>query len=148
MKTLDKIQDWGDRHHPKWLDIFRIALGVILIWKGIEFMLNLDVLADFLRETGLTDEIGTSVFLTLLTYAIVGLHLAGGICIALGTNTRLYCLLNLPVLLGAVFLVNFRENLFKPYSEFWLSFFVLLAIVCFYIEGNGYWSIEHEKEQV
>jgi putative oxidoreductase len=146
MKTLDKIQDWGDRHHPKWLDILRIALGLVFIWKGIEFMLNLGILADFLRETGLTNEIGTSVFLTLLTYLIVGLHLVGGVCIALGTRTRLYCLLNLPVLMGAVFLINFRQNIFKPYSEFWLSLFVLLAIICFLVEGDGYWSIE--KEQV
>ena len=145
MKTLDKIQDWGDRHHPKWLDVLRIALGLVFIWKGIEFMLNLDVLADFLRETGLTNEIGTSVFLTLITYLIVGLHLVGGVCIVLGTRTRLYCLLNLPVLMGAVFLVNFRQNIFKPYSEFWLSLFVLLAIICFFVEGDGYWSIEKEQ---
>ncbi|MHB8209045.1 DoxX family protein [Mucilaginibacter sp.] len=148
MKTLDKIQDWGDRHHPKWLDVLRIALGVVFIWKGIEFMLNLGVLTDFLRATGLTNEIGTSVFLTMLTYLIVGLHLVGGFCIVLGTNTRLYCLLNLPILMGAVFLVNFRGNLFKPYSELWLSFFVLLLTICFFVEGDGHWSIEHEKEQV
>jgi len=146
MKTLDKIQDWGDRHHPKWLDVLRVALGLILIWKGIEFLLNLNVLADFLRETGLTDQIGTSVFLTLLTYIIIGLHVVGGFCIALGTRTRLYCMLNLPVVLGAVFLVNLRENIFKPYSEFWLSVVVVLALVTFFIEGNGYWSVEHAKE--
>jgi len=146
MKTLDKIQDWGNQHHPKWLDIFRIALGMVLIWKGVAFMLNLDVLADFLRETGLTDQIGTSVLLTLLTYGIIGLHIVGGVCIALGTQTRLYCLLNLPILLSAVFLVNLRENIFKPYSEFWLSTFVLLAIICFFIEGDGYWALAKEKK--
>lgn len=98
-----------------------------------------------MRETGLTDQIGTSVFLTLLTYLIIALHFIGGIYIALGTRTRLFCLLNLPVLLGAVFLVSLRGNIFKPYSEFWLSLFVLLAIICFFVEGDGYWSIEHKK---
>jgi putative oxidoreductase len=148
MKTLDKIQDWGDRHHPKWLDILRIALGLVLIWKSIAFIFNLNVLADFLSETGLTDQIGTSVFLTLLTYLIIALHLIGGIYIALGAHTRLFCLLNLPVLLGAVFLVNLRQNIFKPYSEFWLSLFILLAIICFFIEGNGYWAVEHGKDEI
>ncbi len=146
MKTLDKIHDWGDRHYPKWLDVVRIALGLVLIWKGIEFIFNLNVLADFLNETGLTDEIGTSVFLTLLTYLIIALHLAGGICIALGVRTRLFCLLNLPILFGAVFLVNFRENIFKPYSEFWLSLFVLLGVICFFVEGNGYLAIERGRD--
>ena len=148
MKTLAKIQDWGDRHHPKWLSVLRIALGLILIWKGIEFIVNLNVLSDFLRETGLSYEIGTSVFLTLLTYLIISLHLIGGICIALGTRTRLFCLLNLPVLVGAVFLVNLRQNIFKPYSEFWLSVFVLMAVICFFIEGNGYWSLDRGKEEI
>ncbi|RZL22174.1 MAG: DoxX family protein, partial [Pedobacter sp.] len=37
MKLLQKIQAWGDHHHPKWLDYFRILLGLILVWKGISF---------------------------------------------------------------------------------------------------------------
>jgi uncharacterized membrane protein YphA (DoxX/SURF4 family) len=137
MTTLDKIQTWGDHHHPKWLDVFRIVLGCVLIWKAIAFLLNLNVLADFLYETGLTDQIGASVLLNLLTYAIIGLHLVGGIYIAIGVNTRLYCLLNLPVVLGAVVLVDFRNNILKPYSEIWLSVFVLIFIICFLIVGDG-----------
>jgi len=148
MKALDKVQDWGDRHQFKWLAVFRITLGLVLVWKGVAFMLNLDVLADFLRETGLTDDIGTSVFLTLLTYAIIGIHIVGGVCITLGVRTRLYCLINLPVLLGAVFLIDFRDNIFKPYSEYWLSILVLIGIICFFIEGNGYWAIQHEPEKI
>jgi putative oxidoreductase len=148
MNRLEKLQEWGDRHHPKWLDVFRIALGLVLIWKGVEFLFNLDVLADFLRETGLSDQIGTSVLLTLLTYFIIGLHIVGGVCITLGYRTRFFCLLNLPVLLGAVLLINLRQNIFKPYSEFWLSVIVLLAVICFFIEGNGYWSIEDEKQPI
>jgi uncharacterized membrane protein YphA (DoxX/SURF4 family) len=148
MKALDKIQNWGDSHQFKWFAGLRIALGLVLIWKGVAFMLNLDVLADFLRETGLTDDIGTSVLLTLLTYIIVGIHIVGGICIAAGTRTRLYCLINLPVLLGAVFLVNFRDSIFRPYSEFWLSALVLLAIICVFIEGNGYWALQQEHEKI
>jgi putative oxidoreductase len=147
MNSLDKLQNWGDRHHPKWLDIFRIALGLVLIWKGIAFLLNLNVLADFLRETGLSYEIGTSVMLTLLTYAIIAVHIIGGVCITLGTRTRSWCVINLPILLGAVFLVNLRENIFKPYSGFWISVLVLLAIICFFIEGNGHWTVEHNEQE-
>lgn len=144
MSTVEKIQNWGDRHHPKWLDVFRVILGCILIWKGAAFFLNLDVLADFLRETGLTDQIGTSVLLTMLTYVIVGLHIVGGFCIALGTRTRLYCLMNLPIVLGAVVLVGLRDNIFRPYSELWLSSFVLIAMICFLVEGDGHWSLSHK----
>lgn len=145
MTNLDKLQTWGDQHHPKWLDVFRITLGCILIWKAVAFLLNLDVLADFLWKTGLTDHIGTSVLLNLLTYLIIGLHLVGGFHIALGARTRMYCLLNLPIVLGAVVLVGFRDNILKPYSELWLSLFVLALIICFLIEGDGYWSLAHQR---
>jgi len=148
MKILDKIKFWGNHHQPKWLGFFRIALGLILIWKGIEFILNLDVLAAFLRDSGLTYKIGTSVSITLIAHLIIALHLIGGICITLGIRTRLFCLLNLPVLIGAVFLVNLRQNVFKPYSEFWVSLFVLLAIICFLVEGNGFlFAVEHDTDK-
>jgi putative oxidoreductase len=146
MKMLEKIKFWGD-HHPKWLGFLRIVLGLILIWKGIEFILNLDVLADFLRETGLTDQISASVSITLITHFIIILHLVGGICIVFGLRTRLFCLLNLPALVGAVFLVNLRQNIFKPYSEFWLSLFVMLALIFFSIEGGGLFAVEHKTEE-
>lgn len=143
---LEKIKFWGDQH-PKWLASLRIALGLILIWKGIEFILNLDVLAAFLRDTGLTDQIGTSVSITLITHLIIILHLIGGVCIAFGLHTRLFCLLNLPALVGAVFLVNLRQNIFKPYSEFWLSLFVMLALTYFLIEGGGLFAVDHKTEE-
>ncbi|MDF2430769.1 MAG: putative oxidoreductase [Mucilaginibacter sp.] len=143
---LEKIRVWGN-HHPKWLGFLRIALGLILIWKGIAFISNLDVLADFLRVSGLTDQIGTSVSITLIAQFIIILHLLGGVCIALDIRTRLFCLLNLPPLIGAVLLVNLRQNILKPYSEFWLSLFVLLAIVFFLIEGDGLLAVEHDPNK-
>jgi putative oxidoreductase len=147
MKILEKIKFWGNHHQPKWLGFLRIALGLLLIWKGIAFILNLDVLAAFLRDSGLTDKIGISVSITLVAHLIIAFHLIGGICIALGIRTRLFCLLNLPVLIGAVFFVNLRHNVLKPYSEFWLSLIVLLMIICFLIEGNGLlFAVEHETD--
>jgi uncharacterized membrane protein YphA (DoxX/SURF4 family) len=146
MKSLTKIQTWSDRHRPKWIDFFRVALGLILIWKGVAFILNLDVLDLFLKDTGITDKIGMSISITLLAQLIIILHLIGGVCIALGLHTRLFCLLNLPVLLGAVLFVNLRQNMFKPYAELWLSLLVLLAIICFLVIGDSVTTVEHEKE--
>ena len=62
------------------------------------------------------------------------------------SNTRLFCLLNLPVLLGAVFLVNLQPSIFAPYAEIWLSVAVLLGLICFLIEGNGVISVEYDGE--
>jgi putative oxidoreductase len=123
------------------------VLGLVLIWKGIAFIVNLGVLANFLRTTGITDEIGASVSITLMTDLIIIFHLIGGVCIALDLRTRFFCLLNLPVLLGAVLLVGLRQNIFKPYSEFWLSLLVLLAIICFLMVGDDYSPLNKEKNQ-
>ena len=147
MTTLEKIMFWGDHHNPKWLVFFRIALGLALVWKGIAFILNLNVLADFLHDTGLTDSISASVSISVLADLIIALHLIGGVCIALGLRTRLFCLLNLPVLLGAVFLVDLKQSVLKPYSEIWLSIIVLLAVIGFIIEGNGQFAVEQEVQE-
>ena len=143
-----QIKIWGDQHHPKWIDYLRIALGIVLIWKGIAFILNLDVLDQYLRNTGIAEELGMSISITIMAHLIIILHLIGGVCIAVGLRTRLFCLFNLPVLLGAVVLVNLRQNIFKPYSEFWLSLFVLLAIICFLVIGNGVIAVGDQEEEI
>jgi len=56
------------------------------------------------------------------------------------------CLLNLPILLVALFFVNLGDDIFRPYSEIWLSAFVLIGLICFLIEGDGKISIEYEKK--
>ncbi|MFD1257280.1 DoxX family protein [Mucilaginibacter terrae] len=142
MKLLIKVLNWGDRHHPMWLDFFRIALGLVLIWKGVSFALNLSAFTSLMMNAGL----GTAVFISLIAHLIMGLHLIGGLFIAIGSHTRTFCLLNLPVLLGAVFFVNLSPNIFSPYAEFWLSCSVMLALLCFLIEGDGKLSVEHERK--
>ena len=141
MNTLQKIQNWGDHHHPKWLDYFRMALGIILIWKGISFATNLHAFTLLMQGAGL----GIALSISLVAHLIIALHIIGGLLIALGTNTRLFCLLNLPILVAAVFLVNMPQHIFRPYSEFWISCIVLIGLVSFLIEGDGKLSIEQDR---
>jgi uncharacterized membrane protein YphA (DoxX/SURF4 family) len=142
MELIAKIQRWGDRHHPKWLDYFRILLGVILMWKGIQFATNLEAFTALMKDASL----GKAASISLLAHVIIVLHILGGLMIAVGTQTRILCLLNLLILFGAVFFVNLREDIARPYSEIWLSSFVLIGLLCFLIEGDGVISIEHSKQ--
>jgi len=139
MKLLTKVQHWGDKHHPVWLDYFRIVLGAILIWKGVLFALNLSAFTNIMMDAGL----GQAVSLSLIAHAIIVLHIIGGLFIAIGSHTRMFCLLNFPILLVAVLFVNLGNGVFSPYAEFWLSCSVLLALGCFIIEGDGVISVEH-----
>ncbi|WP_235324480.1 DoxX family protein [Pedobacter lusitanus] len=143
MNLISKIQDWGDHHHPKWLDYLRIALGITLVWKGVAFALNLHAFTVLMENSGL----GTAVSISLLAHLIIALHIIGGLLIALGTHTRLFCLLIIPILVVAVFYVNLpQQQIFRPYSEFWLSCLVLAGLICFLIEGDGVLSIENVKK--
>ena len=59
------------------------------------------------------------------------------------------CLLQIPVMVGAVFFVNVSGNMYRPFSEWWLSLLVLLLLILFLIVGNGPWSFNlfSEKEK-
>ncbi|MGV3705559.1 MAG: DoxX family protein [Arcticibacter sp.] len=141
MKALTKIQDWGDRHHPRWLDFFRIMLGLVLIWKGVQFAGNLRAFDALIENAGF----GMILSVSMLAHIIVVLHIIGGLLIVLGSSTRFCCLLNLPVLIVAVFYnINQHQDIFRPYAEIWLSTFVLVGLIVFLIEGDGVISIERD----
>lgn len=141
MSAIKKIQDWGDSHHPAWLDFFRIALGITLVWKGIAFWTNMEAFNALMRG----EHLGAAVSISILAHLIILLHIIGGLAITLGTYTRTFSLLNIPILLVATFLINLSHGIFRPYAEFWLSFAVLIGLVCFLIEGNGVFSVERMK---
>lgn len=143
MSAIKKIQDWGDSHHPAWIDVFRIILGIVLFWKGIAFWTNLDAFNALMRGAHL----GAAVSISIFAHLIILMHIIGGLAIMLGTYTRTFCLLNLPILIGACFFVNLSHGIFKPYNEFWLSLIVLIALVCFLIEGNGILSVEKMENE-
>jgi putative oxidoreductase len=143
MNYINKVVAWGDSHHPKALDYFRISLGIILMWKGIEFWLHLNAFSKLMQSSTL----GFAASISLIAHLIIVFHIIGGLLIALGTYTRVFCLLNLPILVTAVLFINPNPEFLKPYAEFWLSLVVLLGLVCFLIEGNGKISVEHQKEQ-
>lgn len=139
MDIVHKIESWGDRHHPRLLDIVRIALGVFLLLKGIAFMQNTSALKEIIEShSDLT--LPPSLFLTMVYYATF-VHIAGGALIALGLVTRLAALVQLPVVFAAVFFVN---NLQSPLNaELWASVTCLVLLVVFMIIGSGKLSLEN-----
>ena len=88
---------------------------------------------------------GASVSISLLAHIIIVLHLVGGILIVLGSHTRLFCLLNLPILLVSLVFVDLSQSILSPYSQIWLAVMVLAGLICFMVEGDGMLSIEHEE---
>ena len=143
MNFLRRIEIWGDRHHPKWLDIIRIVLGLFLCYKGIEVYLNMSELTNKMANRA---GFGSFSFLLAAHYAAFA-HVIGGILLALGLFTRIACLIQIPVLLGAIFFVTTNRDMLRPYSELFLSILILLLLIYFLIVGNGPLSFKIPDEE-
>jgi putative oxidoreductase len=145
MNTLHRFELWGDTHHPKWVDFIRIGLGIFLIYKGIDFLVHINVLQSLLAQSRSFGSFSAY----MISMSVAFIHIAGGILITLGVLTRFAALIQIPILIGAVFLVNLSGEIFRPHSEIILSIVVLLLLVYFLIAGNGPLSVHlpNDEEQ-
>jgi putative oxidoreductase len=135
MNAIQRLEHWGDTHHPAWVDILRIGLGVFLFAKGILFASNLSGLI------GVMDDRPALAFAAGgVAHYIIMAHLMGGIMIGLGLLTRWAIIINIPILLGALFFVNISRGYYG--SELWLSLVVLVLLVVFLILGSGRFSLD------
>lgn len=144
MNLLSQIEHWGDRHHPAWIDIIRIALGIFLIYKGIDFLRHMSDLVGFMSASSSSFSEFSYV---LAGHYTVGARILGGLFLALGLFTRAACLMQLPVLLGAIFFVGSNPEMLSPYSEMGLTILVFLLLVYFLIVGNGPWAVKLPDER-
>ena len=44
MVITRKIEHWAESHHPAWLDLLRMCLGIFLFMKGIVFISDISEL--------------------------------------------------------------------------------------------------------
>lgn len=143
MKRLLMLERWGDAHHPKWLDILRICFGLFLTYKGIQLINNINSLEDLM-----TNKLSTNTYgLVVLSHFVVFAHIIGGFMIAIGMFTRIACLVQIPILVGALFFINSRGNVFSPFSEFMVTLIVLILLFVFMIVGSGPWSVNRFIDQ-
>ncbi|MBM3416115.1 MAG: DoxX family protein [Bacteroidetes bacterium] len=136
MGMLHQLEKWSTAHHPRWLVVPRVALGICLIIKGISYLSNSVSLKLVLQESTVP------VSGTWLPVIITWLHLLCGFLIIIGLFTRWAALLMTPILLGAVIFVNAPKGIFAGESEFAFSLAVLLMLVFFFIEGGGPLSLD------
>jgi len=117
------------------LDVMRIFVGLLLIYKGGEFVANYD---DFLSRVQLT--VPFSDF--IVTYFVIIAHFLGGLTMALGIRARIGAILNIPVLCGAILFVHSREGLFTIGQGMELAVITLFALVIVLWHGSGNISLD------
>lgn len=136
MVTLRSIQQWSVTHHPRWLVIVRVALGLCLFAKGITFISNATLLERLLSGSAMANGSGTLAI--IITFA----NLLGGFMLTVGLMTRLVCLLQIPILIGAIVFINAQKGGFAAESELSLAIVVLILLLFFLIEGGGPLSLD------
>ena len=131
MNLSQKLDQWAYAHHPKWIDLLRIALGIILFLKGFLFIQDTTSLIDILKNSRFE-------WLSFaLAHYVAFAHLVGGVMITIGLLTRLAIAFQLPILLGAVFFIQSKAGFLSVNPELPFAFLVLIMLIFFFIYGSG-----------
>ena len=141
MNLIQKVEYWGDTHHPRWLDVLRIALGIVIFLKGVTFLADTESLRLLIEETRI------QIYTWAAVHYVAFAHLVGGILIAIGLITRVAIGFQLPILLGAVFFVNITRGLTFLNSELWISIVVLVLLIVFFVIGSGPYSLDQQMKE-
>lgn len=118
------------------LDMIRVYLGAGLFFRGLALLFT---------RGGLEQIVGTvapDVSLSGIAFYVTAAHLAGGALLLIGLYTRLAALVQLPILVGAVFLVHWQDGLLSADQSFEFSALVLFLLVLVGIFGGGRWSLD------
>jgi putative oxidoreductase len=140
MNVIRKIEHWGDVHQSKWLDYLRIILGLIIFGKGVSFISDTSVLQNMITQNNVFGFSG--MLISVAIHVVAFAHLVGGVLITLGLVTRFAVVIQIPILLFAVFFVNLTPGFSSPNSELWFSVLVLFLLIMFWVVGSGPLSVD------
>lgn len=142
MNILDSLEPWAEPKRHKLFDYLRILLGLFIVYKGVTFTQNIPQLQEMTEEVSV-------MFAAFLSSYVVGVHLIGGTLLLLGLFTRWMCLLQIPILAGAVIFVNYPKGFLSVggSSELSTSIIVLLSLLFFFAIGAGQKSIDEIRRR-
>jgi putative oxidoreductase len=138
MNTMQQIKTWSATHHPRWLVLVRIALGLFLFAKGITFMHDTQLLERIIYGGQSLQENTTHYLPILICWA----NLLTGFLLMVGLATRFVAVIQIPILIGAIVFITAQKGGYMPQSELWLAILTLLLVIFFFIEGSGPISLD------
>ena len=140
--ALNRCKHWIECHRDLLFDLARIALGLFIFTKGLQFAANRDQLGELMEEAGpywfASAVIGHYVLLA---------HLVGGVFLVLGLLTRWSALAQIPILLGTVFIVHLPRVLgLQQTAELELPVVTLLLLTLTFLHTVGRFSLDRWLE--
>jgi len=134
MGVIKKLNKWANRHTYYPLDLIRIGLGILLLYKGFHFMGNTQILIDLIKP--IQNIAGSMIAIHYVTPA----HIIGGLLIIFGLLTRWATLAQLPLILGAV-IINFAGEMNT--TNLIISIITLILCLFFTVYGSGKHSVDY-----
>jgi putative oxidoreductase len=141
MRNLDYYQDWIEDRKDYLFELIRIYVGLALVVRGLVFFLpaGRETLVGFLGTLGFEGWLAS----TMWAHYIIIAHLVGGLFLAIGLLTRLAALIQIPILIGALFFVHIGQGLFGLGQGIELAALVLFLLAIILVRGPGPWSLDH-----
>ncbi len=141
--ALTQRKPWVTAGYPKWLCFLRMALGVFIAYKGLYYMFNMGQFQTLPYE-GMNPMVDIMLF-----HLVTFIHLVGGIFITLGFRTRVMALAQIPLVLGALVLLNSSSRLivWDTTTELVVSIVVLVLLFVYLIFGSGDFSMDGMKRK-
>ena len=110
--------------------ILRVALGLSLLVKGIQFVQNNSIIRNVFSDSLILQN-----YLWVQTF-IPWLNLLGGVFIVIGLFTRFAALVQIPIITGAIIFVNSKHGIYEGESNVLFSIVLLLLLIFFVIQNH------------
>lgn len=138
-----KLKSWLMKNRDMCVETLRIYLGVGLMLKGFQLLMNDQLALEYMNKVSLP------FFDFLSIHLVVVIHLAGGLLLAIGLITRIAALIQVPILFGAIFFVHLQQGLFTAQQSLEFVILVLFLLLMFSVYGGGRLSVDYyiEKRQ-
>jgi len=132
----NSLLSWCKENRDMAVEALRIYLGLGLIIKGVQFISDDELAAEFINQT-------TIPFVEYFSiHIVITVHIAGGVLLALGLITRVAALIQVPILFGAVFFVHLQQGLFTKAQNLEFVILVLFLLLFFTVYGGGRLSLD------
>ena len=133
MKIFNKIVEWFNSNHDLAYSLIRIILGVVLFVRGLLL----------LSDPAAISELAGQYKLYWWYSYIAIIHIVAGFLLTFGLITRIAALLQIPILVGAVFFIHLWQGLMTEGQSLELAALVLVLLIVYFLFGSGSLSLDH-----
>lgn len=130
-----RVVAWQWEHNSLGFDLVRMFLGAALLVRGVWFALNPNAFSEMAGDRPVD----------WLTYYVLIGHIVGGLLLVIGLFTRLAAVIQIPILVSAVFFVSIDSGLASGNQSLELSGLVLIILAVILIFGPGQMSLDYKR---